>query len=156
MSSNNSNDTNDKSTYSFKTLNSESANIINEMSSNYSSLPSKVKHRMHLNTKHLKDYSSKDETQILNHLKKCEECKSELLYILMARQNNNNNNNINNNTNNSNSTIINDDIIKKNNNSDKSNSIIDFNIGNNEIKHLFILVVIGIFIIIIIDSFMNK
>lgn len=135
----------DKSIYSFNTLNSDSANIINDMSSNYSSLPSKVKNHMRLNTKHLKDFNSKDETNIINHLKKCDSCKNELLYILMSDQNNNliNNNSINNDK-------INNDKINN-----KSNAIINFNIDNNELKYIFILIIIGIFIIIIIDNILK-
>ena len=129
-----------KSSYSFNTLNSDSAHIINEMSSNYSSLPSKIKNNMRLNTKHLKDFNETDEIGIINHLKKCDECKTELLYTLLSNNKEKKYNTKNN--------IVKNDIVK--------NDIIKFNIGNNELIHIVILILIGIFIIIIIDSFLNR
>jgi hypothetical protein len=129
-----------KSMFSYNTLKSDS-NYLNDISSNYSSLPSKMKYNMRLNTKHLKDYNEKDDNKIIDHIKKCNECKNELLLILTKSHINKSNIKLDSYTN---------DINNK-----SYNEIINFNISNNELKDIFILILIGIFIIIIIDMFIR-
>jgi len=119
-----------KSMFSYNTLKSDT-NYLSDVSSNYSSLPSKMKYNMRLNTKHLKDYNEKDDNKIIDHIKKCDECKNELIFILTKSQ------------------------INKNSKPITDNKIINFNISNNELKDIFILILIGIFIIIVIDMFIR-
>ena len=62
------------STYSFKSV-----------SSNYSSLPSKMKKKLKVSSKHLQNFDSDDDT--LDHLKKCEQCRNQLAAILQGEKN---------------------------------------------------------------------
>ncbi len=106
-----------------------------DMTSNYSSLTPKMKKKFRQTVKHLKKYSDTEEKNILSHIKQCTQCQNELINIVNNGHivtNNNNKNDTNNNINNANKNIL--------------------NISHPEL----ILILIGIFIIIVIDVFFRR
>ncbi|ATZ80447.1 hypothetical protein BMW23_0393 [Bodo saltans virus] len=115
-----------------------------EISSNYSSLPKKTKKSLRMNSEHLNKYKMNDDEQVLLHLKKCNDCKKQLLELLHKKHNIDDNYNYNNNNNNNN-----------NNNEIINNRIMDnatfLGLQDSELKNILILIVIGIIIIIFID-----
>lgn len=115
-----------------------------DISSEYSSLPQKVKKHLKSQTSHLKKYSESedphmDETKILSHIKKCEQCKNEIIGILKSNDENKK-------------------IIEKSNKKSyitKQNDTI-YGMTNFELKNVLILILIGVFIIVFIDIFIRK
>lgn len=107
-----------------------------ELSSTYSTLPHHKKKIM-LSNKHLKSFenSSTSEDNILSHIKSCTQCKSELLNILKVDEQNKQNEL---------------GIEKFNENKNK----LSYNIP--EIKNILLVVLLGILIIIILDTFFRN
>jgi hypothetical protein len=153
-----SNDIKSNSTYSFNSLPMSmsstfpisesplSENMESDMSSNYSSLSPKLKKHLRLNTSHLKNYTEKDDKIILAHMKKCEQCKSQLLDLLHINHN---------------IPLIENKSIKSSENIKilendhilKQNGIL--NISTSELKDMLILILIGTFVIILLDMFIR-
>ncbi len=120
------------------------------VSSNYSSLNPKIKKHLRLSSAHLKNYEEKDDGAILKHIKKCDQCRLQLINLLQ------------------NENHIFDIVKKENNKNDQPNqsdqlvpqnrehftSIL--NLSNTELKDVLILILIGIFIIILLDFFFRK
>lgn len=102
-----------------------------DISSNYSSLPPKIKKQVRLNTTHLKKYTDDDDKIVINHMKDCKQCKKQIMNII-------------NSTNHSLQNI----------NQDQNTDVINFN--TSELKGVLILVLVGVFIIIIFDIFIRK
>lgn len=106
-----------------------------DISSNYSSLSPKIKKHLRLNTNHLNNYKESDEKNILNHIKKCDQCKNQLVSLLKSE----------------NHIFSGNEIIK----SDVSNNGI-LSLPSSELKDMLILILIGIFIIIFADIFIGR
>jgi hypothetical protein len=103
------------------------------------------------------DECSKDDNNIFEHIKKCNNCKNKLLKFL------NNSNNFEDNNFENNNNICNFNNNNKNNNKNKNinndnNSIFNNlkNYNNINIKEIVILIMIGIFIIIMLDLLLRK
>ena len=109
-----------------------------DLSSGYSSLPKKHKSHLRLNTDHLKKYKDHDDKNILNHIKTCTECKTQLLELL--KENNH--------------------VFSNSYKNDLNMSIQDndsfFGLNYKEFKNVLILIIIGIIIIVVIDLFLRK
>ena len=121
------------------TANSESDDFDLDIVSSYSVLPKRskksIKKHLRLNTEHLKNYNDADDMLILEHMKKCSECKSKLLLLLK------NDNHVSN---------KHDDIefFKK---SDK----INFSINDDDLNSILISIMMGIAIIFIMRLIIN-
>jgi hypothetical protein len=100
-----------------------------DISSNYSSLPSKKKHII-LSNNHLKQYNEKDDKNVIDHMKHCEQCQQQLIKLVK----NNNNKSF-------------DDVIDNGNVQQEK----IFNISNTELKYIMILILIGVTIIMFFD-----
>lgn len=113
------------------------AKIESDISSNYSSLPPKIKKQLRLNTPHLKKYDDNDDKTVIKHMKECKQCQAQI-----NEQINNQLMNI------INPMMHNNSIVTQN------PGIMNFN--SPELKDTLILVLIGIFIIIIFDVFFRR
>ena len=107
-----------------------------DLSSNYSSMSPKKKKHLRSSSKHLKQYSDNDDAEIIHHLKKCEQCKTQLFQILQKD-----------------SHPINYQIQSTNNQQQTEHFGKILNISASELKDVMILLLIGIFIIIVLDFF---
>jgi hypothetical protein len=105
-------------------------NMESDISSNYSSLPQKIKKHLRLNTNHLKQYSENDDKNIDDHVKTCPQCRSQLLNLLQEDKQNVN-------------------FVPT-----QQNGIL--NLSAPELKDILILIFAGIFIIILLDVFIRK
>jgi hypothetical protein len=137
--SNSNNNSNSNSKKHNKKIKSDSS--IFSLSSDFSDDTfKKYKKQLKKNSKHLKHKN--DDNYILDHIKNCEECKNQLISLLKENENKNNNNVVN--------TVIKDNDVKINNITDNVNSyLINF-------REIIILIIIGIFIIVILNVFGNK
>jgi hypothetical protein len=146
------NDSIDSKTYRSDSLslnlddNSQSPDYFNDITSEYSFLPKKKKNHLRMNNNHLQKYTENDDKEVLNHLKKCAECRGQLLHLLK-----NNGHVFNNNTTDKTDNKISNNINKSNNNE----SIIG-KINYIEMKEIIILIMIGIIIIFVLDIFLRK
>ena len=125
---------------SFPTISESPVEMINmdsDMSSTYSILPANTKKHLRLNTSHLKKYGENDDDKILSHMKKCNQCRLQLLHLLSENNICNNKNKINKNINTMNTTT----------------GILNISVA--EVKDILILILIGIFIIILLDFFLR-
>jgi hypothetical protein len=66
------------SNYSFKSFDGS----MDDISSSFSSLPSKLKRHLKNDSRHIHDMKNKDDKTIINHLKKCIQCREQLLKII--------------------------------------------------------------------------
>ena len=114
---------------------SESMYSLKSISSNYSLLPEKVKKNMKSST-HLKDY--KDDDKASKHINKCNKCRAHLLHLL--HQDNH----------------VFPISTELNNVDDAQNKEGILSIGTLELRDILILILIGIFIIIIIDMVVRR
>jgi hypothetical protein len=112
---------------------SDSNLIESDISSNYSSLPQKIKKHLRSTTNHLKKYDEKDDKNTINHLKSCSQCRTELLNLLQEEQ----------------YIFDNDKQHVK-----QTNGIL--NLSTPELKDILILILIGVFIIILFDVFIRR
>ena len=122
--------------------NSSEANMINiesDISSNYSSLPQKIKKHLRSTTNHLKKYDEKDDINTINHLKSCPQCRTELLNLLQEEQH-----------------IFKNDkqYVDTLQTRQPVNGIL--NLSTPELKDILILILIGVFIIILFDVFIRR
>jgi len=118
---------------SFKNLGSMSENSY-DLASNFSLLPSKIKKHLKNNSTHISLMKNKDDSTIMSHLKKCEQCKEKLLKIIT-----------------SDGHIFTDleDIQKYDS---KESSGFKF----PELKDLLIILLVGVIIIVILDIFFRR
>lgn len=116
---------------------SEDIPFDSDVSSNYSSLPPKIKKHLRLNTNHLKSYKESDEKNILGHIKYCNQCKHQLINLLKSDNHAFNES--------SNTETI-----------DKTINSGILNLNSPELKDMLILILIGIFIIVIADIFFRR
>lgn len=107
---------------------------LTDISSNFSSLPNKLKKQFRSTSDHLKKYKDDNETDILNHVTQCKECALKLEGLLKQV------------TMETNTQLVQPPFNQNN------SSMFNF----SEMKDLLILVLIGVFIIIIIDAFIRK
>ncbi len=114
-------------------------NIESDISSNYSSLPQKIKKHLRTATNHLKKYDEKDDKNTINHLKTCSQCRTELLNLLQEEQH-----------------IFKADkqYIDTQQFKHPTNGIL--NLSTPELKDILILILIGVFIIILFDVFIRR
>ena len=136
------------STFSDNYNDIDSIYSFNSISSNYSSLNPKIKKHLRLSTTHLKNYAEKDDDAILKHIKKCDQCRLQLINLL---QNENH--------------IFDVKVSKENQKLDMEQSTAlqnkehftgILNLSTTELKDVLILILIGIFIIILLDFFFKK
>lgn len=113
--------------------------------SEYSYLPKNKKKKLRMKSKHLQKYEENDEELILDHIKKCDQCKHHLLTLLK-----NDNHFVN---------KENDKIIQKSfiNDIKEENETGFFGkINYKEMKEVIILIIIGIIIIFVLDIFLRR
>lgn len=108
----------------------------NDLSSEYSFLHPKKKKHLRLNINHLNNFSDDDDKSVIEHVKKCSDCKNKLFLLL----NENNDNHI---------------IEKKEQKELIYDGILE-NINYKEMRDIIILIIIGIIIIFIFDIFLRK
>jgi hypothetical protein len=111
----------------------------NDISSEYSYLPKKKKKHLRLNTTHLQEYTENDDHLILEHIKKCNECKQHLLKLVK----------------NDTHFTQKNEIIKEEIKEDNSNSLLG-KINYKEMKEVIILIIIGIIVIFVLDIFLRR
>lgn len=96
---------------------------------------------MRLNTEHLQRYTENDEHHILEHIKKCDECKQHLLKLLRS----------------DNHFIQNEKEKEKEKPREEiQESTIFGKINYKELKEVIILIIIGIIIIFVLDIILRK
>lgn len=119
----------------------------NSLSSNYSSLNPKIKKHLRLSTNHLKSYEEKDDSAIMKHINKCEQCKDQLIKLLQNEKHVFE-------TNKSEKVEKKEEVqIEKFPQSGEGGIL---NLNTSELKDVLILILAGIFIIIILDFFLRK
>lgn len=119
-------------------------NSESDLSSEYSSLPKKAKKHLRLKTEHLKNYSEDDESSPLDHIKKCDECKQQIMNFLKEEgyvfPNNKK----------TTDTVVSVSIP----NIAKEESILG--LSYKEVRDIVILIMVGIVIIVLIDLTLSK
>jgi hypothetical protein len=142
INSNDSNDSNNSKGSMFSSNMSNISNILktsDDMLSSFSdgsSLSPKVKRHLKLNTKHLQNQN--DDGKIIDHLKTCNSCQSQLKTLLYPAQSAQ---------------------LAQPNTTTTEKSIINTNISSmftSETKDIIILILIGVFVIIMMDIFLKK
>jgi hypothetical protein len=124
-------------------------NSESDLSSEYSSLPKKIKKRLRLKTEHLKKYSEDDESSSLDHIKKCDECKQQIINFLKTEGYIFPNNKTDN-------TIIPaaTTTTVPISNIEKEESFLG--LSYREIRDIVILIMVGIIIIVLIDLYASR
>ena len=127
----------------------QAESLISDVSSNYSSLPPKLKNQFKMKSQHLKNYNNNSDQDVLEHTSNCNQCKHLLFELLQSINGGNNSKQIQ--SNKTTELCTNQENIK---NEIQSSEI--FGIKMSEIKDLLILLMIGIIIIIVADVFIRK
>jgi hypothetical protein len=118
--------------------------IESDLSSGYSSLPKKTKKHLRMSSNHLKKYSDNDDEKILNHIKKCSECRTQFMSLLKQ-----NDNHV--------MPIVQQPIIHQpiiNQQEDNSDKILG--LKYKELRDVIIWIIIGVLIIFFLDVFLRK